>query len=114
MKQQRKEELRRIQKKRNSDVFRSMAVELHILVCRWVSPLVIENWNRQAQLGSCNHHSYMKPGRVLGHWWVGWGCTGQMLSLGVEQGRRAVLDKGKLLKPEAQKQAWSQSSFLLG
>lgn len=89
-------------------------MELHILVCRSVSPLATENWNRWARLGSCSRRSSKRLGRAQGHSGAGWGCTGQTQSLGVEQGRRAGSGKGRLLKPEAQKQALGRSSSLLG
>lgn len=76
--EQRREELR----ERNSSAFRSTAVELHILVCRLVSPLVTQNWNRQARPGSCSLRSCRRPGRVQGRSVVRWGCTAQMLNPG--------------------------------
>lgn len=114
VRQQRREELRRRTQRWSSSAFRSTAVELHILVCRSVSPLVTENWNRPARLGSCSRRSCRRPGRAQSRSGGGGGCTGRRLSLGVGQGRRAGWGKGRKLKQEAQMQAWGRGSSLLG
>lgn len=88
-------------------------MERRILVCRWVSLLLTENWNRQAQTGSCTPRSCRTLGRAQGHSECGWGCTGQKPSLDVVKERTAGSGKDRWLKLEARKGGWGQSSFLL-
>lgn len=67
----------------NSSAFRSMAVVLHIPVCRWVSPSATASWRTPARLGSCSRRRSRTLGRALGRWEGGWGCTARTQSLGV-------------------------------